>query len=294
MKMRAVLITLVMVLCATCVMAQRRVTPVEPVPNGTPETKPTEMDRTNVVERTDDKGNVVLVDTLSGSEFVDTLAVVPKTAKMQYPLWNAVTVGVNIWDPIMRILGQQYGGADVWAELSLHNRYKPVIEFGLSAANITPEEMNYTFKSSLAPYFKLGINYNIFYNSNSNYQFNVGLRYAFTTYSYEVVNVTVNEGYWDDPSHFSLPSARSTAGWLEVVAGVKVLIAKPVSLGWNVKYCAKLHESAAPYGEPMYIPGFGKRKNPLSVSFSVMYTLELNGKTDPHAEAEKKASGAAL
>lgn len=278
--MRKLLTAMAILLVCLGAYGQRRVTPVEP-PSGVPEPKPTEMDRTNVVERADAQGNVVLVDTLTGSEFVDTLAVVPKTTRMQYPLLHAVTVGVNLWDPIMRILGQEYGGAEVWAELSLHNRYKPVVEFGLSAANITPEEMNYTFKSSLAPYFKIGINYNIFYNSNPNYQMNVGLRYGFTTYSYKVVDVTVNEGYWDDPSHFSLPSTRSTAGWLEITAGVKVLIAKPISLGWNIKYSTKLHESAAPYGEPMYIPGFGKRKNPLSVSFNIMYTLELNGKRNP-------------
>lgn len=292
MKTRVLVIICMALLCCSVAMSQRRVTPVEPVPNGAPESKPKEMDRTNVVEKSDANGNIVLVDTLSGSEFVDTLAVVPKATKMQYPLWNAVTVGVNLWDPVMRILGQQYGGADIWAELSLHNRYKPVVEFGLSSANITPEDMNYTFKSPLAPYFKIGMNYNIFYNSNSNYQFNVGIRYGITTYSYEVIDVTVNEGYWDSPSHFSLPSVRSTAGWLEITAGVKVLIAKPISLGWNIKYATRLHESAAPYGQPMYIPGLGKRKNPLSVNFSVMYTLELNGKIDPHDEAEKKASEA--
>lgn len=291
MSMRGMVLMAAIMLVGFLAMGQRRVTPVEPPPGGVPEPRPTEMDRTNVVERADDKGNVVLVDTLTGSEFVDTLAVNPQLTKMQYPLWNAVTVGVNLWDPIMRILGQQYGGADVWAELSLHNRYKPVVEFGLGAAKITPEDMNYTFKSSLAPYFKIGMNYNIFYNSNSNYQMNVGLRYGLTNYSYRVMDVTVNEGYWNDPGHFSLPSTRSTAGWLEVTAGVKVLIVKPISLGWSIKYCTKLHESAAPYGEPMYIPGFGKRKNALSISFNVMYTLELNGK--PEAPSGSAQSGAA-
>ncbi len=263
---------------------QRRVTPVDVPGTGAPETKPAEADRTNVVERADAKGNIILVDTVSGSEWTDTLAVAEKLPKMQYPLLHAVTVGVNLWDPIMRIFGQQYGGCDVWAELSLHNRYKPVIEFGMSAANIKPDEMNYTFKSSLAPYFKIGMNYNIFYNSNASYQFNVGVRYGFTAYTYEVADVTVDEGYWNAPSHFSLPKQRSTAGFFEVTAGVKVLIAKPISLEWMIKYDTKIHETKATYGEPMYIPGFGKRKNALSISFSVMYTLELNGRRQTDKE----------
>ena len=290
--MRHILTAMLLTLCCLGAMGQRRVTPIEPKPSG-PEPKPTEMDRTNVVERADNQGNIILVDTLSGTEFVDTIAQLPKVVKMQYPLLHAVSVGVNIWDPVMRIFKQQYGGADVWAELSLHNRYKPVIEFGLSSANITPDEMNYTFHSSLAPYFKIGMNYNIFYNSNPDYQFNVGLRYGFTTYSYEVRDVTVDEGYWNEPSHFSLPNVHSTAGWLEIVAGVRVLAVKPISLGWTVKYRTKIHESKAPYGEQMYIPGWGKRKNALSLSFSIIYTLELNGKITPDDKKNQKASAAA-
>lgn len=281
------ILLLILSACCATTMAQRRITPVNVPGTGQPEPKPTEMDRTNVVERSDAQGNIVLVDTLNGSEFIDTLAVEKQIPKMQYPLLHAVTVGVNLWDPIMRILGQQYGGCDVWAELSLHNRYKPVIEIGLTSADIKPEDMNYTFKCSLAPYFKIGMNYNIFYNNNPDYQFNVGVRYGFTSYNYEVTNVTVDEGYWNDPSHFSLPTQHSTAGFLEIIAGVRVKIIKPISLGWNIKYNTKLHESKSPYGEPMYIPGFGKRKNALSISFSAMYTIELNPKRDK--EAEEKA-----
>lgn len=273
------LLTLAILLPAA---AQRRITPVQPKSGmeGTTQKETAAPSKRNVAERLDAQGHVVLVDTVTGQEWVDTTAVA-QVKKMDYPLIHAVSVGVNIWDPVMRILGQHYGLFDVWGELSLHNRYKPIFEFGLGACNDTPDGMNYTFKTNMAPYFKIGLNYNIFYNSNPAYQFTVGLRYGFTPFKYEVTDVTVDEGYWDDPSHFNLPSQTTTAGYFEFVAGVKVKIVGPISMGWNLRYHRILHEGKAPYGKPMYIPGYGKRGQSLTGSFSVIYTLDLNKSKAP-------------
>ncbi len=279
MKHLHLLILAIAVIAAvTDTAAQRRITPVEPAKGvtGAPKNEPDkkEFERSNLAERKDATGNIVLVDTVSGTEWVDTTATV--STKMIYPLWESVSVGLNIWDPAMRILGQEYGGADIWAELSLHNRYKPIVEFGLSSADITPDGMNYTFRSKLAPYFKLGFNYNIFYNNSPDYQFTAGVRYGFTSFAYRVTDVSVGGGYWDDSTSFNIPRQSCTAGYFELVAGVKVMIVKHLSLGWNVKYHSILHESKAPYGKPMYVPGYGKRGNPFTASFSIIYTFTLN------------------
>lgn len=269
--------------------AQRRVTPVDPG-TGTTGTavKPAEVNsRANVVEQHDASGNVVFVDTVTGKEWVDSTAIAP-SKKMIYPLLQSVSVGVDIWDPVMRILGQHYGLIGFWGELSLHNRYKAIVEVGLGSCDDTPDGSNFTYKSKMAPFFKIGAGYNIFYNSNPDYQFNIGLRYGFSAFSYEVTNVTVDEGYWNDPSHFNIPSQSTSAGYFEFVAGVKVKIAGPISLGWNVKYHTILHEGKAPLGEPMYIPGYGKRGGSITGSFSVIYTLGLNKKKAPAVNSEEE------
>lgn len=69
--------------------------------------------------------------------------------------------------------------------------------------------------------------------------------------------------------------------------GLKVKIAGPLSLGWNVVYHSILHESAAPYGKPMYIPGYGKRSSAITANFSIIYTLPLNKRTTTEVEKEK-------
>lgn len=262
----------------------RKITPVQPGTQSTTATKTEQTDSdgrpTTLRETYDDKGNVVFIDTVTGMEWVDTLFNNKPKGNI-YPKLYTVTAGVNVWDPVMRLLGQHYGLGEVWGELSLYNRYNPIIVLGLGQASMTPDGQNYTYRSPMAPYFKLGINYNILYNSNPRYQVHVGVRYGFSPFSYSVPNATLTPGYWDEPEQISIPSQHTTAGYFEFVAGLRVDLAKGFSLGWDVIYHALLHEGKSAYGKPLYIPGYGKRGATFSGSFSLSYTFQLPHKSAP-------------
>lgn len=278
------LLTLIAVLLLGALVplsAQRRVTPVTPRdPGTTPQVTnlKQQVDSSRLVTTIDAHGNTVTVDTVTGLEYVDsTLLKAPK--KMEYPIIHEVIAGVNVWDPIMRALGQKYGLGDVWAELSMHNRYFPFFAIGVGAISDTPVDKNYTFKVPVAPYVKLGGSYNFFYNSNPDYRLQMGLRYGFSTYKWSALDVTVDEGYWNEPTGYSLNDISNTAGYLEVTFGIKVKIAGNFSAGWTLVYHTLLHESKSPYGKPMYIPGYGKRNGAFTGNFSIMYTIPINKKT---------------
>lgn len=256
------------VVAATAVMhGQRRITPV-----GAPEL----IDPSKLPHLHDSLGNVVVVDT--AALVPDSVAPVEmaKVSKMIYPLIYEVTAGVDIWNPFMRIIGQDYGLASVWGELNMHNRYFPYFEFGMDNADNTPDNSNFTYKSSAAPFFKIGASYNVFYNSNPGYQLKFGLRYGFTHFSYHYDGIVIDEGYWGQPAHTSIGSQSATAGYLEVVAAVKVKIYRGFSMGWTLKLHKLLHETDNQYGEPMIIPGYGNRKNLFTGGFSLMYTFGIN------------------
>lgn len=277
--MRKLLVAILLITCALTALAQRRVTPVG-TPVGISSGRERTDSMTNVVSRVDLNGNTILVDTVTGQEYNDS-TLLPPPPRMIFPLLHSVIAGVNLWDGGMRLLGQKYGIGSVWAALSLHNRYLPYFEVGLGSADDTPDGSNFTYKSPLAPFFKLGVNYNFLYNSTPDYQIYAGLRYGFTPFKYYIDNVTVDEGYWNDPSHFSIASQSSTAGYLEFVLGIKVKIVKQFSVGWHVGFHKILHESAAPYGKPMYIPGYGKRGATLTAGLSIIYTIPLNNSAPP-------------
>lgn len=283
MKRIGLIILVAMISVGISVEAQRRVTPVTPSSPTVPvkkkkDKKEDEVDLSTYVEMKDDKGNVFLMDTITGKEYVDSAALKKKT-QINYPKFHALTMGVDVWDPVMRLIGQKYGGTEVWAELSLYNRFKPVVEIGLGAANDTPEDGNYTYKTPLTPYFRLGMNYNFLFGKTDDYQFHGGLRYGFSSFSYGVNNVTMDAGYWNEPSVFDLPSQKSNVGYFQIVAGLKVRIVDNLFLGWSFKYSHILHESKNTYGQPWYIPGFGTRGSAVTGAFSVMYTIPLSKKT---------------
>lgn len=223
----------------------------------------------------DDKGRTVYVDTITGDEWIDSAAVLP-VVKMQYPLWHSASVGVDIWDPVMRAFGQKYGLLGFQAQVNLHNRYMPAVEIGLGQAANTPAGMNFTYKSPLSVWLKLGMDYNFLYNSNPDYLFMAGVRYGFSPFSFSVSDITVDQGYWQEVLRPQIPAQRVTAGWYELTLGLRVKLAGPLSAGWQIRYHGILHQSHPATGDPWYIPGYGASGRSITGSFTITYTLPLN------------------
>lgn len=280
---RVLLIIIAIVVLGITAEGQRRVTPVNPTSPTAPvkkkkEVKTDEVDLSTYVEMKDSEGRVFLMDTITGKEYVDSAAIKAKEI-MKYPAMHALTFGVDVWDPVMRLIGQDYGGVEAWAELSLYNRFKPVVEVGVGAAEYAPEDGNYTYKSPLSPYFRIGMNYNFLYGKTDAYQIQAGVRYGLSPFSYSVNNVSADAGYWNEPLVFDIPTQKTVVGYLGASLNIKVKIVSNLYMGWAVKYNYILHESKAPYGKPWYIPGYGTRGLAIGGGFSIMYTIPLSKKT---------------
>lgn len=289
-RLPQIIMLMALAVASAMLMAQRRITPVTPPPVAGRETQsPTDtaeaFDPSRLVQFHDASGNVVLVDTVTGMEVRDTTAVTGDSLpKMEYPLWHAVSVGVDLWDPVMRAFGQHYGLVGFSAGVNLHNRYRPMVEVGLGDASYTPEEGNFTYKGKMAPYFKIGMDYNFLYNSNPDYEMFAGVRFGFSPFSYEITDVTVNAPYWGETGGFDIPSQSVTASYFEFLVGIKVKVWRGISLGWTLKYHSVMNDGKPSYGKPWYIPGFGTRGSTWAGGFSIYYTIPLNKRRRPAVE----------
>lgn len=293
--MKQLLKILLPVLVMTCVfttMAQRRVTPIDNPATATQhinenKAKGDTLDRSRLAEMTDAHGNKILVDTVTGKEFVDTTAIEKRVPKMIYPLLHSASLSVDLFTPAMRAFGTKYGLGEIAAEVNLHNRYIPVLEFGLGEAKNTPEDNNYTYRSPIAPFFRIGMNYNFLYQSNPDYLIMAGVRYGFTPFKFEVTDITQQPGYWDEPLTYSIPSQNVTAGYFQILLALRVRIIDNFSLGWSVRYQSLLHDSDTPYGNAWYIPGFGPRNRTINATFSLSYTVSLHDRNKPSASTQE-------
>ena len=118
------------------------------------------------------------------------------------------------------------------------------------------------------------MNYNFMATKDPKYQLYAGIRFAGTSFHYDITDITVDNGYWhDSPSRFEIVDQHSSAIWGEFVLGIQVEIVKNFSLGWAVRYNFPFSIKDTPNSRPWYIPGYGTRDNPLNISLSASYTL---------------------
>lgn len=195
----------------------------------------------------------------------------PKS-KPVYPLYNGWTLGANFADAIMMAAGQKYGSFDVWADVSLLNWFFPVVEAGVGFASNTPENGNYAYKAKPSFYAKIGMNYNFMYKSDPAYHIFAGFRVGFSSFKYDLDNVSISDGYWDQTQQFSMKGLKASALYGEFLVGIKVKIAGPFSLGWTARYHAKFKVNSKTSSTPWYIPGYGAN-SPFGFSLSAMWVF---------------------
>lgn len=189
--------------------------------------------------------------------------------KSPYPLYNGFTIGVNFADAIMGAIGQHHSSYDVSAMVSLHNWFFPVVEAGIGWGHHT--ENNDLFKVKAYPsfYAKAGINYNFLYKSDPSYMGYLGLRMGVASCKWDKTDIKVTDENGETSYAPNEMDQRCTSVYGEILAGLKVKIAGPFSLGWNVRYRLGLHSSGGKH--PWFVPGYGT--GPLGFSFCAYYTF---------------------
>lgn len=282
-KLRRVFVV-AMMLVAIVGMAQRRVTPVERNNNRTM----TAAEHKMKMKELRSKGMMILGDSIV-SDSVAMLTDSLKNKRMQYPRLTSVIVGANIWDPVMRMLGQDYGGIDFSAELSLWNRIFPIVELGAGWASSTPEDMNFTYKGKMSLYGKIGANYNFKFNNSPDYVALLGLRAGYSNFGYEIRDIRLTNGYWGQTQTIDILDQRSHATWGEVVLSIRVKLFGNISAGWALKYHFLFNRKINENSDPWYIPGFGTRSSRISGGLSIYYTLPLIRSKGSDAKAAAEA-----
>ncbi|MDE6271727.1 MAG: hypothetical protein K2M31_01830 [Muribaculaceae bacterium] len=190
-----------------------------------------------------------------------------------YPTFNGVSVGINFFDGLMMIAGQQRASFDLHADCSIHNWFFPVVELGIGYADAHPEDNRCHYKSTPALYAKVGMNYNFLYKSNPDYQVYLGLRAGFSHFSYNIDSILAGSMYYQgETGPASVSGLNATEFYGQVVAGLKVKIYRNFSMGWSFRYAFNIRQR---YSDELYPAWFvpGRGTGPISATFSAMLTF---------------------
>lgn len=191
------------------------------------------------------------------------------------PLYQSLSVGVEIAGLGSYLLGSDILSSEIAIQANLKNRFMPVLEVGYGKADAINEGNNLHYKTS-SPYFRIGMDYNIFYKKTHlpGYLY-AGLRYGMSSFSYDVNGPDMTDpNYGGEISHpYAYSGLKSTACWMEAVLGLKVKIYKGFCMGWSLRYKKRIKVDGHENSIPWYVPGFGKNSGS---SFNLMYNLIYN------------------
>lgn len=187
-------------------------------------------------------------------------------------LFKGMAVGIDLISPIQLMVSSN-GQYEANLRIDLKDKYYPVFELGYGKADAHDESTKIHYKTN-APYFRLGMDWNLLRNKHDDYRLFGGFRYGFTSYKYDVDAPDVEDPVWGGNAPYGGKDMSANYHWLEGVFGVDAKIWGPVRMGWSFRYKRRLAHKDGEIGNTWYVPGFGKQGGSrLGGTFNV--TLEI-------------------
>lgn len=193
--------------------------------------------------------------------------------KDSIPLFCGFSVSFDLVGPAMLLLNDhgEYEGA---LRVNLHDQWFPIFELGVGRANHKKDDITELTYKTTAPYFRLGMDWNILRKKHQPNRMYAGFRYAFTNYKVDIIREKMVDPIWQTQSDFGAEDMSCNMHWLEAVLGIDAKVFGPLHLGWTVRYKRRLFHSDGTLGATWYVPGFGTNDNDqLSTNFNVIIDI---------------------
>ena len=179
-----------------------------------------------------------------------------RVEKDSVAFFRGVALSFDLVGPAMLMMSDhgEYEGA---VRLNLHDQWFPVAEIGIGRANHERDEVTGLTYKTTAPYFRLGMDWNVMKNKHLPNRIFAGFRYAFTAFKADITREDLPDPVFQGRSGFGVQGMSCSQHWLEAVIGIDAQIAGPLHLGWNVRYLRRIIHREGDIGQAWYVPGFG-------------------------------------
>ena len=187
--------------------------------------------------------------------------------------FRGFALSFDLVGPARMMLGDtgEYEGA---LRINLHDQWFPIFEMGIGRANHEDDENTHITYKTTAPYFRVGMDWNIMKNKHADNRLYAGFRYAFTSYKVDITRDRLVDPVWGTISYFGVEGMKCSMHWLEAVFGLDAKIYGPLHLGWTVRYKRRIAHNDGELGTTWYVPGFGTNDNDnFGVNFNVIIDI---------------------
>ena len=193
--------------------------------------------------------------------------------KDSIPFFRGFALSFDLVGPAKLMLGDtgEYEGA---LRINLHDQWFPVFELGIGRANHQDDEVTGLTYKTTAPYFRLGMDWNIMKKKHEPYRIYAGFRYAFTNYNCDIICRGLEDATYRTKSDIVDEGIRFYQHWLEGLFGIDATIYGPFHLGWTVRYKRRIFHKEGDIGNSWYVPGFGVNDlDNFGVNFNVIIDI---------------------
>lgn len=207
----------------------------------------------------------------------------PEGQKYRYPFFNGLNVSVDIFDPVMSLFYLDHASYEAQAMVDLHHRFFPMFSMGMGYADETSNNGNdygtdqkheLTFKSDLSPFFKLGLGYNLDYNSTRpSDHYMIFMRYGYAHSQADITNLYYADDMWGAYGPASILDQTYNTHWVEAGMMLKVQLMRHVSLGWDLYWKVGIAQTGTRQGKPTFVPGYGSSDSSFGFAFRIYYDI---------------------
>lgn len=179
-----------------------------------------------------------------------------KLQKDSIPLMRGFQVSFDAVGLLMMQIGD-YGHYEGALRLNLHDQWFPIVELGYGKASHLNDEVTGLNYKTAAPYFKVGVDFNLMKNKHAPNRLYGGFRYAYTSYKVNLWRQDFPDPVWLWNTGFGVNDEPCSQHWFEAVFAVDAKIYGPLHLGWSVRYKRRFVHDEGVLGKTWYVPGYG-------------------------------------
>ncbi len=193
--------------------------------------------------------------------------------KDSIPFFRGFAVSFDLVGPAMLMMSDrgEYEGA---LRINLHDQWFPIFEMGVGRANHENDEVTGITYKTTAPYFRIGMDWNVLKKKHGPNRMYAGFRYAFTSFNVDIIRENLPDPVWLSQTGFGIKDLSCVMHWAEIVFGIDAKIIGPLHLGWSVRYKRPLYHKNGDIGNIWYVPGFGTGSDDqLAANFNVIIDI---------------------
>ncbi len=193
--------------------------------------------------------------------------------KDSIPFFRGFSVSFDLVGPAM-LMFSDHGEYEAALRINLHDQWFPIFEAGIGKANHKEDEVTKLSYKTTAPYFRIGMDWNILRKKHQPNRMYAGFRYAFTAYKCDIIRENMPDPVWLTQTGFGMEGMSCNMHWAELVLGIDAKVFGPLHLGWTVRYKRRLAHNDGEIGQTWYVPGFGTNdKDQIAANFNVIIDI---------------------